>query len=422
MNTLLRKLGIYFCYIFILLFFLFPYSVQAGSSEITTYSPACLLMEASTGKVIYEKNAHTRMYPASTTKIMTAILVLENGNLADTVTVSENAVLSIPNGYSTAQLQIGEQLTVEQLLYALMLPSANDAAVALAEYIAGSVDSFAAMMNTKAVEIGCTDTHFVNPNGVHDENHYSTAYDLALMGQYAMQNTTFRSIVSTTQFSLPITNKYPTADRIYHNNNLLLSSSLLSNGHSYYYPYCTGIKTGYTDSAKSCIVASAKKDNMELIAVVLGGETLENGLSGRFLDCQTLFDYGFNNYSFHTILEKSSVVQETEIINGTEETRNLELLAENDLTVFAKNDVDLESITPTISITNHSAPISKFSIVGTVSYTVDGETFSTNLLAASNVDVSKVMENVLKVVIAIFLIFLAILILLPKKDKKKKRK
>ena len=422
MNTLLKKLGIYFCCIFILLFFLFPYSVQAESSEITTYSPACLLMEASTGKVIYEKNAHTRMYPASTTKIMTAILVLENGNLADTVTVSENAVLSIPNGYSTAQLQIGEQLTVEQLLYALMLPSANDAAVALAEYIAGSVDSFAAMMNTKAVEIGCTDTHFVNPNGVHDENHYSTAYDLALMGQYAMQNTTFRSIVSTTQFSLPITNKYPTADRIYHNNNLLLSSSLLSNGHNYYYPYCTGIKTGYTDSAKSCIVASAKKDNMELIAVVLGGETLENGLSGRFLDCQTLFDYGFNNYSFHTILEKSSVVQETEIINGTEETRNLELLAENDLTVFAKNDVDLESITPTISITNHSAPISKSSIVGTVSYTVDGETFSTNLLAASNVDVSKVMENVLKVVIAIFLIFLAILILLPKKDKKKKRK
>lgn len=422
MQTLSKKLGIYFCCILILLFFLFPYSVQAESSEITTYSPACLLMEASTGKVIYEKNAHTRMYPASTTKIMTAILVLENGNLADTVTVSENAVLSIPNGYSTAQLQIGEQLTVEQLLYALMLPSANDAAVALAEYIAGSVDSFAAMMNTKAVEIGCTDTHFVNPNGVHDENHYSTAYDLALMGQYAMQNTTFRSIVSTTQFSLPITNKYPTADRIYHNNNLLLSSSLLSNGHSYYYPYCTGIKTGYTDSAKSCIVASAKKDNMELIAVVLGGETLENGLSGRFLDCQTLFDYGFNNYSFHTILEKSSVVQETEIINGTEETRNLELLAENDLTVFAKNDVDLESITPTISITNHSAPISKSSIVGTVSYTVDGETFSTNLLAASNVDVSKVMENVLKVVIAIFLIFLAILILLPKKDKKKKRK
>ena len=109
-------------------------------------------------------------------------------------------------------------------------------------------------------------------------------------------------------------------------------------------------------------------------------------------------------------------------MNGTEETRNLGLLAENDLTVFAKNDVDLESITPTISITNHSAPISKSSIVGTVSYTVDGETFSTNLLAASNVDVSKVMENVLKVVIAIFLIFLAILILLPKKDKKKKRK
>lgn len=417
MNTLLKKFGIYFCCIFILAIFLFPSFVQAEDSEISTYSPACLLMEASTGKVIYEKNAHTRMYPASTTKIMTAILVLENGNLTDTVTVSENAVLSIPNGYSTAQLQIGEQFTVEQLLYALMLPSANDAAVALAEYIAGSVDSFAAMMNTKAVEIGCQDTHFVNPNGVHDENHYSTAYDLALMGQYAMENSTFRSIVSTAQFSLPATNQHPTEDRIYNNTNALLSSSLSSNGYTYYYSGCTGIKTGYTDSAKSCIVASAKKDNMELIAVVLGGETLENGQSGRYLDCKTLFDYGFNHYSFHTLLEKSSVVDQIEIMNGTEETRNLGLLAENDLTVFAKNDVDLESITPTISITNRSAPISKSSVVGTISYTVEGETFSTNLLAASNVEVSKVMENVLKVIIAIFLIFLAILILIPKKKK-----
>ena len=423
MNTLLKKFGIYFCCIFILLFFLFPSFVQAEDSEISTYSPACLLMEASTGKVIYEKNAHTRMYPASTTKIMTAILVLENGNLTDTVTVSENAVLSIPNGYSTAQLQIGEQFTVEQLLYALMLPSANDAAVALAEYIAGSVDSFAAMMNTKAVEIGCQDTHFVNPNGVHDENHYSTTYDLALMGQYAMENSTFRSIVSTAQFSLPATNQHPTADRTFHNTNSLLSSSLSSNGYNYYYyPYCTGIKTGYTDSAKSCIVASAKKDDLEFIVVVLGGETLESGLSGRYLDCKTLFDYGFNNYSFHTILEKSSVVDQIEIMNGTEETRNLGLIAENNLTVFAKNDVDFESLTPTISITNTSAPISKSSVVGTISYTVEGETFSTNLLAASNVEVSRVMENVLKVVIAIFLIFLAILILTPKKEKTKKKR
>ena len=224
MNTLFYKIKIYFCCLFILSF-LFPSYVHAEDSEISTYSPACLLMEASTGKVIYEKNAYTRMYPASTTKIMTAILVLENGNLSDTVTVSENAVLSIPDGYSTAQLQIGEQLTVVQLLYALLLPSANDAAVALAEYIAGSVDSFASMMNTKAIEIGCKDTHFVNPNGVHNENHYSTAYDLALMGQYAMKNATFRSIVSTTQFSLPITNQYDNTDRIFRNTNSLLFSS-----------------------------------------------------------------------------------------------------------------------------------------------------------------------------------------------------
>ena len=193
-------------------------------------------------------------------------------------------------------------------------------------------------------------------------------------------------------------------------------------GHNYYYPSCTGIKTGYTDSAKNCIVASAKQDDLEFIVVVLGGETLENGLSGRYLDCKTLFDYGFQHYSFHTFLEKGSTVQQIEIMNGTKETRNLNLIAEDNLTIFMKKDTDLESLTPTISITKDSAPISKSSIVGTISYTVDGETFSTNLLASSNVEISKVMENVLKVGIAIFLLLFVFLLLVPKKKNKKKRK
>lgn len=161
-----------------------------------------------TGKILYEKDAHKKMYPASTTKIMTAILALENRSLTDTANVSYNAIFTVPVGYSNANLQLDETLTYEQLLHVLLIPSANDAANVIAEDIAGSVESFSSMMNTKAREIGCENTNFVNANGVHNENHYSTAYDLALIGKYAMENETFRKIVSTVRYTLPVTNKW----------------------------------------------------------------------------------------------------------------------------------------------------------------------------------------------------------------------
>ena len=165
-------------------------------------------MDQNSGKILYSKNANTKMYPASTTKIMTAILTLENCNLDDVATASHNAVYSIPYSYSVATIQEGEELTIEQLLNVLLIPSANDAAIVLAEHISGSVEEFAKLMNKKAEELGCKNTHFVNPNGIHNKNHTSTAYDLALMGQYAMKNETIRKIVSTKQFTLPTTNKY----------------------------------------------------------------------------------------------------------------------------------------------------------------------------------------------------------------------
>ena len=137
-----------------------------------------ILVETDTGKILYEKDAYEKIYPASTTKLMTAILVMENCSLDEIVTVSENAVRSVPFGYVNANLQVGEEIMVEQLLYAMLLPSANDAANALAEHVAGSIESFSAMMNTKAIEIGCKNTNFTNPSGLHQKEHYSTAYDL----------------------------------------------------------------------------------------------------------------------------------------------------------------------------------------------------------------------------------------------------
>ena len=217
---------------------------------------------------------------------MTAILTLEHCNLTDTATVSHNAIYSVPVGYAHAYLVEGEVLTIEQLLHVLLIPSANDAANVLAEHIAGTISSFTTMMNTKALELGCTNTNFVNAIGFQADSHFSTAYDLAIMGRYAMQNETFRKIVSTTKYTLPATNKYSENNRFFKNTNQLIVPDERDSVDNYYYPYATGIKTGYTNVAKECVVASAKKDDIEYIVVILGAERTENGLSGRFIDCK----------------------------------------------------------------------------------------------------------------------------------------
>ena len=315
-------------------------------------------MDQNSGKILYSKNANTKMYPASTTKIMTAILTLENCKLDEVATASHNAVYSIPYSYSVATIQEGEELTIEQLLNVLLIPSANDAAVVLAEHIAGSVEAFAEMMNNKAVEIGCKNTHFVNPNGIHNEDHYSTAYDLALMGQYAMKFDVFRSIVSKTSYALPATAKYDKEDRLFNTTNDLIKKNYSSSPRNYYYEYATGAKTGYTDAAKSCIVATATKNDVSLIAVVLHDSTTDAGLSQRALDCKALFEYGFNNYSEKTIVNKTDVAKQITVENATKETENLDLLYENSLEGLIPNNVDISTYTPNIKLSdNISAPI-----------------------------------------------------------------
>ena len=171
-------------------------------------SEAVLIMENSTGKIVYENNGYQKKYPASTTKIMTAILTIEHCNLSETATASEYAIRSIPSGYSTANIQIGETLSIKDLLYALMLQSANEAAVILAEHVSGSMEAFCDLMNEKANEIGCQNTHFVNPSGIHNKEHYTTAYDLAILTNYALSNDTFKNIVGTKQTTIMV-GKYP---------------------------------------------------------------------------------------------------------------------------------------------------------------------------------------------------------------------
>lgn len=382
-----------------------------------TYSSACLLMEESTGKFLYSKNANSIMYPASTTKIMTAILTLEKCNLSDTAVVSHNAVFSIPSGYSTASLVEGEVLTIEQLLNVLLIPSANDAAVVLAEHIAGSVEAFSDMMNSKAVELGCLNTHFVNPNGIHNENHYSTAYDLALIGKYAMQFPTFKEISSKTRYTLPITNAYSKEDRIFNTTNDLIKPNYSSSPTNYYYKYATGGKTGYTDPAGQCIVATATKDNVSLIAVTLHGDFTEDNLSQRALDCKALFEYGFNNFSMVSIAKKGDVASNMKVPNATKDSSSLDLLYSDDIYAFVPNGFDTSSVTPNIKLSSTFAPIAQDTILGTISYDIDGSNYSCNLLASHEVYKNQFTKTAME--LALLLIFL---ILLSKFLKRKKRR
>lgn len=275
------------------------------NNDIKIYSESAVLIEAQTGKILYDKGMHDRKYPASTTKVLTAILAIENCDLNEKAVASYDAVMSLKEGYTKADIQPGESFTVEELLNVLMLQSANEAANILAEHIAGSVDEFSILMNKKAKELGCNDSNFVNANGEHNENHYSSAYDLAMIARYCMKNETFRKIVTKMECSLPHTEFWTDeqvaehGERIFHNTN-----NLLIEGNKYYYPYANGIKAGFTTPAKNCLISGSNKDGFEIIAVILHAETTEEGLSARYVDTINLFEYGYNNYSLDEILKE----------------------------------------------------------------------------------------------------------------------
>ncbi len=263
---------------------------------------AAILMDAETGQVLYAKNAHKRLPPASLTKIMTAILVLEQCNLDDVVKASERAVNTKP---SSMNLRVGEQVKVRDLLYALMLRSANDAAVALAEHAAGSVEAFARLMNEKAGELGAKNTYFVNPHGLHDPRHLSTAYDLALITRYAMENETFRTIVKT---------PYYIVERSHNQEDLWMvnKAKFLKE-----YAYAEGVKTGYTRPAGFCFAGAATRDGRRLISVVLNSPQRE-------ADTIALMEHGYKDWE-RIELTAGAIVGAAQAKNGDPEQVPLRL-------------------------------------------------------------------------------------------------
>lgn len=244
---------------------------------------SAILIEASTGEVLFEKNADEIMFPASTTKIMTAYIALQMADFEnDVVTISQEAIDMVPSGYSKVPLSAGEEVPIEDLVTAMMVMSGNEAANALAEYISGSIPAFADLMNSTAQMLGCSsDTHFTNPSGLHEETHYTTARDLAIITQVAMQDERFRNIVDKFQYDMPATNKRPT-------RTLVGGTSILKPEDKYFYADATGVKTGFTNAAGYCYVGSGKRGGIELISVVL-----YTSRSGRWTDTKKLLEYGF---------------------------------------------------------------------------------------------------------------------------------
>ncbi len=362
------------------------------------------IMDNRTNKVLYSKNENKKLYPASTTKILTAILTIENTNLDEKVSASYDSVMSIGEGYSSANINVGEELSVEQLLQVLIVHSANDAANILAEHVGGSIDSFVSMMNTKMHELGLENSHFTNAYGKHDENHYTTAHDLAYLFKYCMKNDTFRKIFGSASCAIPKTNK--SGNRLYKSTNELINPNS-----SNYYPFLTAGKTGYTSQAKECLVSSAYKNDMEFICVTLGS-------SNRFSDTKNLYDYAFSNFELKNIANENDIAKQIEVSNATKNTKDLDLLVKETIYALVKTNENLEIKTNINLNENITAPISENDIIGNVSYEVNGISYTTDLLASHSVEKSKMIEYTFYVALVIFIIIFIHTILHFKKRKR----
>ena len=342
---------------------------------------AAVLADPNTGEVLYEKNAHEKRYPASITKVMTCLLTLEavdRGELGleQVVTASENLRTGIGENASTAGIKEGEQVRVIDLLYAALLPSANEACNILAEAVSGDVAAFVELMNQRAAQLGMEGTHFANAHGYHDDDHYTTAYDIYLMCREAMKHETFRTIVGSLNYTMPATNMHD-EPRIVRSTNALISNFLVL---GYLYQYATGIKTGSTPEAGYCLASSATKDGRDLISVVLGCERVpgSTGSQGHtyFSETVRLFEWGFNNFSTQTMLDSTKRdIPEVDVSLGRQPS--VTLMPEGEITALLPNDVSQEDFQYeyTIDASVVEAPVEAGQELGRISVSFNGKEY-----------------------------------------------
>ena len=398
-NRLSLNIKRFITLLFFMVFLLFSLSkfVFASNNNLELQSKSVILVENKTNKILYDKNANDRMFPASTTKIVTAILVLEHCNLNDVVTADADSISSIPEGYVTANITADEQLTVEQLLELLLVHSANDSANILAKYVAGSIDNFVSMMNEKANDLELKNTHFTNTYGLQDPNHYTTAQDLSVIMQYCLKNDDFRRISAMSSCSIPPTNKSGI-------RNYVATNKLLVQDDSSYYKYATAGKTGFTTEAGDCLVSCAFKNDIELICVVLGGSTID-GISSRFSDSKILYEYGFNNFSIRNIVNSGDILTQIQVSNASLNTKSLDLAFDSSLNTLVNNaDLNTNYVPEIILNDNISAPITKGTVLGKAIYNIDGNSYTLNLIAAHDVAPTNIVNFVSAIIITMIML------------------
>ena len=358
----------------------------AGALEVPDIqAKAALLADVNTDAVAYAKNIHEKNYPASLTKVMTALLILEkvSGNetlLNQEVTASESAFSDTyyhADG-SSAGIKAGEIMTVKQLLQCMLIVSANEACNVVAEYIAGDIPSFVALMNAQAAALGMTGTHFANAHGLHDENHYTTVRDLVTLARWAWQSEQFQEFSTQTSHTVPATNK--SEERVLRTTNYLTSGQTVG---KYYYDKARGIKTGFTTPAGGCLISTAESGSLHFLSVVCGCETLQNDdgteTDQRFTETKRLFEYGFNHLNSVQVLADTALVDMPQVLYA-DGRDSVVVRAKDNISVLLPDSCDTSGITLTVQYDSEApieAPLEAETKVGTVSAVLDGKVLAT---------------------------------------------
>ena len=342
-------------------------------TDFTIEAGSYALIELNSNTIICSKEIDTRRYPASLTKIMTCMLAIQHGNLKDMLTVSPTALENLSEFGSTAGLVEGEQITLENMLYCIMLWSANEGCNVIGEYVSGDVASFVDLMNETAKTLGMENTHFANTHGLHDENHYTTVRDLTILTRWAWENETFRRFATATVHEVPATNK--SEARVLHTTNYLTSTDVDSR---YYYSLASGIKTGFTTPAGGCLVSTATDGDAEYLSIVMKCELISNAEDMRFIETKRLFRHAFETYSFVQVLTNSTMLGQPEVQNAKGRS-NVVVHALEDATVLLPTDYDPQDIVVKLRYQGElTAPLQAGEVVGTVSVTYQGMELATS--------------------------------------------
>ena len=351
-----------------------------ANDTLSLAAETAVLIDAASGEILYDKDADKKMYPASITKLMTILLALENGKLTDEITFSHDAVYNIEPGSAHIAILEGETLTLEQVLRAIILRSANEASNGVAEYVDGSVEAFAKHMTERAKELGCTNTNFVNANGLFDENHYTTAHDMALIARELLKHEEYRSMMSETDYEIPPTN-LQTETRYLHGQHQMLNPNSI-----YYYKDAIGGKTGYTVEAGNTLVTYAERDGLMLIAVVMKCNGAEH-----YTDTAALFDYGFANYAsvkIAAVSDYTSTVPVTETYNKKAvDLGKVTIAPSEDVYYTLPKGTDASAVTVKTDIPEGvEGTVKKGQTLGTLQLSYNGKTQTVDLIAQNAVD------------------------------------